>query len=548
MVKRLSKVAALLAAGALFFGGTFLSCSSDGLPPELSDEPSAPPPEEVSTYDGPDSWNFVSQTDSVAWVTSLKSNTASGGDETRTLSADIAIRGADDKATLTLLKDTAFDYTSKFSNGKNKSDPSFSYIDPELGIRIKSTGMKIAGVTGKVNLKIVWVGGSSRGIGIFKGTSDSSPTIKNVDTTKTQISATNGSTQTKTLAVYEQDDIDTVIDLSSATDLYIVADNNIYIKSVALTSAENAVTTVTLKVPTAVDDTTGTITWGDVADYDIGGTSITNTALETKIKANEGNNASITSALTLVKGTLKAEAEAEGATDFTVSNDMFKLAFISEAPAASDAADTAAASGLATVTSNTTVYVWYVSTDAFDDAVTAATATGVTANWTFTASEAKDAAWFKELVANTDAFALDSDSEVKGKVKDGKTAAITPTAGKGATFTFQRTGQSIETGGSNGWKTGTKKPDDYVGHATITVTDSCTVKISGKEGGGARTDGTIRGFVVNDGTSDVVSYTQADGASSSSAFEKSFDAVAGKTYTIKAGGVNFHSITCTPAE
>ena len=35
-MKKLSKATALLAAGALLFGGAFLSCSSDGLPPELS--------------------------------------------------------------------------------------------------------------------------------------------------------------------------------------------------------------------------------------------------------------------------------------------------------------------------------------------------------------------------------------------------------------------------------------------------------------------------------------------------------------------------------
>ena len=35
-MKKLSKVAALLATGALLLGGAFLSCSSDGLPPELS--------------------------------------------------------------------------------------------------------------------------------------------------------------------------------------------------------------------------------------------------------------------------------------------------------------------------------------------------------------------------------------------------------------------------------------------------------------------------------------------------------------------------------
>ena len=37
-MKKLTKVAALFAASALAFGGLFLSCSSDGLPPELRDD------------------------------------------------------------------------------------------------------------------------------------------------------------------------------------------------------------------------------------------------------------------------------------------------------------------------------------------------------------------------------------------------------------------------------------------------------------------------------------------------------------------------------
>ena len=377
-MKKLSKVAALLAAGALFFGGTFLSCSSDGLPPELgggsgsgaggSGGAGGAGGSGGSGGDGTktkltavaDSWNFVSQADTVAWVASLPKSLSTDG--TVSLTSNIDIAGADGKLTLSLLKENGIEKFSTALGANGNSDPSFSYVDPALGLRIKGSAIKIADVQGKIGLKIEWVGGASRSLGIYRGTSDTNPIVKAVDSTGTEKEATGNSGAIK---VYEQDPIDEIIDtfLYEKGDLYIVAGNNIYIKSIGITNAGDAVTTVTLKVPTAVNDTTGAITWGDVADYDIGSTSITPSALETKIKA--ADNATITSALTLVKGALKVEAEAAGATDFTATNDMFDLVFLSEAPANAEAADTAATTGLETVTSNSTVYVWYAENEKF---------------------------------------------------------------------------------------------------------------------------------------------------------------------------------------
>lgn len=177
---------------------------------------------------------------------------------------------------------------------------------------------------------------------------------------------------------------------------------------------------------------------------------------------------------------------------------------------------------------------------------TASDGATVDASWTFTADSAADAPWFVELIANTESFELESGSTTKGKIKADKTATVTPTTGGRATLTFQRTGQSIESGGANGWKISTKAPADYIAHITITVTDSCVVTISGKDGGASKTDGTVRGFVVNDGADDVVSYTQEGSASAT--FSKSFSAVSGKTYTLKAGGVNIYSISCATAD
>ena len=107
----------------------------------------------------PDSWDFVSQT-GAAWVTSLDSyKTASTtADGTVNPTSDIDIKGKDEKLTLTLLKSdetnkNLINYKDKLS-ASGVAEPSFSYVDPTLGLRIKGTAIKIAGAQGKIGLKI----------------------------------------------------------------------------------------------------------------------------------------------------------------------------------------------------------------------------------------------------------------------------------------------------------------------------------------------------------------------------------------------------------
>ena len=383
-MKKLSKVATLLATGALLLGGAFLSCSSDGLPPELGGGSGSGAGSSGggggaggSGGDGTktkltavaDSWDFVSQADTVAWVASLPKSLSTDG--TVSLTSNIDIAGADGKLTLSLLKENGIEKFSTALGANGNSDPSFSYVDPALGLRIKGSAIKIADVQGKIGLKIEWVGGASRSLGIYRGTSDTNPIVKAVDSTGTEKEATGNSGAIK---VYEQDPIDEIIDtfLYEKGDLYIVAGNNIYIKSIGITNAGDAVTTVTLKVPTAVDDTTGAITWGDVADYDIGSASIKAAKLEEALKANTGNNATIKKGLALAKETLIAEAEEEGVT-FTeddITTAMFDLTF----------SETEDGTPLETIASGKTVYVGFEPNDTFEKAV--ANAKSGSISWT----------------------------------------------------------------------------------------------------------------------------------------------------------------------
>ena len=261
-MKKLAKATALLAAGALFFGGAFLSCSSDGLPPELGGtggaQPTPQPTSVSTTYTGPDSWNFVSQADTVDWVKTFKTNTVtkeSDGTLALDKSGDITIRGASDKAALTLLAEKAW---------SGATAPNYSYATPASGLRIKNPAMKITGVTGNVKLKIEWecIKGKDAGdrkLIIYKGANTVLQEVEN-DTTK---SATSNVAMTD----FEKD-----IALDSATDLYIGASDNIFIKTVTLTSVDSVSATKVTGIEvtgTGVTDDAVSLQTGDTLELGV---------------------------------------------------------------------------------------------------------------------------------------------------------------------------------------------------------------------------------------------------------------------------------------
>ena len=385
-MKRISRIAALLTASAFLFG--FAACSdgdSDGNSNSgTPDNPETPSGGTLTAI--PDSWNFVNQ-DSATWVTTLNANTSSSADGTRSLSSDIEIKGADEELTLTLCKEGGIsDYKDKLGASGN-SAPSYSYVDPALGLRIKGSAIKIAGVQGKVGVKIAWAGGGNRSLGIYKGSDDSSPVVKTVDTSKTTASATgnNGA-----ITVYEQDDVDETFDFTSAKkDLYIVAGNNIYIKSIEISDKADAVEkSVTVKFPDMEsglsDETKITST-----DYPIGyASSISADDLSAKLKADttkaELMSTIINMAQSSVNETLTEGGAAEGAVTVTAEHVNFFYFATAEAWTAYDDAysnggndseiESAMANALSSIDGGATVYVSFGLSEALWSALDAAIA------------------------------------------------------------------------------------------------------------------------------------------------------------------------------
>ena len=385
-MKRISRIAALLTASAFLFG--FAACSdgdSDGNSNSgTPDNPETPSGGTLTAI--PDSWNFVNQ-DSATWVTTLNANTSSTADGTRSLSADIEIKGADEKLTLTLCKEGGIsDYKDKLSASGN-SAPSYSYVDPALGLRIKGSAIKITGVQGKVGVKVSWAGGGTRSLGIYKGSDDSSPVVKTVDTSKTTASATgnNGA-----ITVYEQDDIDETFDFTSAKkDIYIVAGNNIYIKSIEISDKAEAVEkSVTVKFPD-MDSGLSDETKITSTDYSIGyASSISADDLSAKLKADttkaELMSTIINMAQSSVNATLTEGGAAEGAVTVTAEHVNFFYFATAEAWTAYDDAysnggndseiESAMANALSSIDGGATVYVSFGLSDALWSALDTAIA------------------------------------------------------------------------------------------------------------------------------------------------------------------------------
>lgn len=260
MMKKLSKLAALLAATALLFGAIGCSNDDDGGSGNSGNEGGSGG-EQGSDYTGPattDSWNFVSN-DTVSGIVTGGTNTGASDNVTFSLSDNKDVEGSDGKLTLTL-------QSAKVPVGSMTSSaiPVYAY-NAENGLRFKNNALKIAGVKGKVVLSFDYTaaGSSARNLEVTVGET----------TKKTAVSDT-------TTHDYEQE-----IDAGSGTDIYIGADNNFWVKGLKITenkasfaSATNSDTTndlVTLGlVGTKVESSADTIAKAEIKDGKIAITSV----------------------------------------------------------------------------------------------------------------------------------------------------------------------------------------------------------------------------------------------------------------------------------
>lgn len=548
MMKKISKLA-LLAAATAFLLAAFPACSNDDDEDNETEQggggssgggdgggaetPPIPPSGKTTTG----SWDFANQADTIDWVAKFNTNTITKeSDGTRSLdkSGDISIASealdADtDGLTLTILAEKAW---------SGATAPNYSYAEPASGLRIKNPAFKIAGVKGKVKVTIAWecIHGKDAGARKLQLLKADGTIVKEAGNDAT----TSASSGNVAMTPFE-----TTVSYTESTDLYIGGTDNIFIKNVKVENAAEAVTTVTLKIP----DAQGNYADGQTLTFEMGNAKLSATALNTAIK--ESTEEAVQATVGIAVNALQTMTNEElGDKTFTVTKAHLDFIF-AESEAKLDAEEC-----LTEITGGSTVYVSFEPNDAYKEACAAATVTGVNAKWDFKADSAKDAAWLADLTASGDKWKFDENSDVKGKVQDEENGvSITPTTGSGANFTFLKTSKSIESGGSNGWKTGTSKANgtasDFTAYATITVTANCTVTLTGK-GGGKSEDSSkgVRGFAVNDGDTDVVKWEQNNTTASENfpSTNNSFSAVPGKTYTIKAAGVNFYSIACTPAE
>lgn len=269
MMKKLSKLAALLAATALLFGA--IGCSNDDDDGNETEQPgggdgtggdnTGSSGDQGSDYTGAattDSWNFVSN-ETVSGIVTGGTNTGASDGVTFSLSDAKDVKGSDGNLMLTL-------QSAKVTVGSMTSGaiPVYAY-NAENGLRFKNNALKIAGVKGKVVLSFDYTaaGTSARNLEVTVGET----------TKKTAVSDT-------TTHDYEQE-----IDAGSGTDIYIGADNNFWVKGLKITenkasfnSATNSDTTndlVTLGlVGTKVESSADTIAKAEIKDGKIAITSV----------------------------------------------------------------------------------------------------------------------------------------------------------------------------------------------------------------------------------------------------------------------------------
>ena len=208
MMKKITRIAALLAATALLFGA--IGCDDGGSSGNSENEGSFGG-EQGSDYTGPattDSWNFVSN-ETVSGIVTGGTNTGASDGVTFSLSDNKDVKGSEENLTLTL-------QSAKVSVGSMTSSaiPVYAYND-ENGLRFKNNALKIAGVKGKIVLTFDYTAAGS--------------TARNLEVTVGETTKKTAVSDTVTHD-YEQE-----IDAGSGTDIYIGADNNFWVKELKIT-------------------------------------------------------------------------------------------------------------------------------------------------------------------------------------------------------------------------------------------------------------------------------------------------------------------------
>lgn len=385
-MKKLSKMASFLAISAMLFG--FASCSDGG-------DDNKPETKPDVTYTGPgtaDSWDFTTYANAI-WVNPdvagsivVKDTSKFDTDGTYTISADASVKGAADLLTLTISK-------SGNSVGTSTKATNYSYSAGATdGLRFKNGAFKIADIKGKVKLTIEWSciankAAGDRNLEVTVGASGVTTSVGNEATT----SASSGNVA---MTPYTQ-----TISAGNGTDLYIGASNNIFIKTITLEDASDAVeSNVSVIIPDlekGLDEgavtTTKTYSIGydssisaeDLTEKLLADTTLTNT-LNTII---EEFQASINEALT-------AGGAASGAVTVT-SSDINFIYFASvedwkafDVAEEDSAVETAKAKALNSIDKEATVYVTVEPTEALMTKVAAKIASvGATAtadSWNLT--------------------------------------------------------------------------------------------------------------------------------------------------------------------
>ena len=305
-MKKLSRIAALLAASAMLFG--FAACSdsdsSSPTPTPENQEEEQENQEEEQEYTGKvttGSWDFTQYADA-DWTgdgvegghqgSKITPDTASKNTTTQYLydgqyylTEDIELisealdAATEDGLTLTLLKTGTGVGNTQISSGRN-APYSYKY-GTGSGLRFKNDSIKIADVKGKVKLTIEWSSmqnkeAGNRNLEVTVG--DSGTTVK---TPTAATGAAESGQESVAMPLYTQ-----TINAGSGKTIYIGASNNLYVKTIKIESAADAVEKfVTVKFP---DFDTGLTDESKItsADYSIGyDDSISADDLTAKLKA-----------------------------------------------------------------------------------------------------------------------------------------------------------------------------------------------------------------------------------------------------------------------
>ena len=221
MVK-ISRISALLAAGALLFGA--IGCSSGS----SDDAGAGGGGGGGGTRATTGSWNFVSQADTVAWVAALKTNTITNADDgTLKLdkSGDISIKSdplsdSTDGLTLTILDQKAW---------SSATQPNYSYKEAASGLRIKNPALKIADVKGKVKVTIEWA--------CIKGKAAGNRKLQLLKDGGTVVKETGNDDTSSAVATADMTTFEATVEAGDGMDLYIGGTDNVFIKSVKIEEA-----------------------------------------------------------------------------------------------------------------------------------------------------------------------------------------------------------------------------------------------------------------------------------------------------------------------